>query len=249
MKIAITGKGGAGKTTLAVFLARFLADRGDDVYLIDADPDANVGLALGLAPPQHPRPLSELKDLIAERTGSDSGYGSFFKLNPKVDDIPETHSADADGVRLLRTGRLKKGGSGCYCPENAFLKSILSHMFFSSDAWVILDMEAGIEHLGRATAQGVDVMLVVVEPGQRSIQTAHDVAKLGADIGVTNIGAVINKLSGAQGAEIKRRLEPVTVLAQIPYDENIASADMQGVCAYQGDESQKKIVEMLINNL
>ena len=122
-------------------------------------------------------------------------------------------------------------------------------MFFSSDAWVILDMEAGIEHLGRATAQGVDTMLVVVEPGQRSIQTAHDVAKLGSDIGVTNIGAVINKLSETQGAEIKHRLEPIPVLAQIPYDENVANADMKGICAYQGGENQVRIVENLINNL
>ncbi len=250
MKIAITGKGGAGKTTLAVYLSRYLADRGSKTYLLDADPDANSALALGLdADDQQPLPLTELKDLIRERTGSDSNYGNFFKLNPKVDDVPGDYSIDAGGVRLLRLGRVKKGGAGCMCPENAFLNSVLSHMFFADDAWVILDMEAGIEHLGRGTAQGVDIMLVVVEPGRRSIHTAHEAAALAKDIGVLNVGAVLNKIRGSEGEEIERLLEPVPVLARIPYSDAVAAADMGGECAYRGTKEQVSVIEELMGKL
>ncbi len=249
MKIAVTGKGGAGKTTLTVCMSRYLADRGRDVYLLDADPDANAALALGLGSEDHPQPLTELKDLIEERTGADSGYGNFFKLNPKVDDVPATYSVLASGVRLLRTGRVKKGGSGCMCPENAFLSAVLSHMFFADKAWVILDMEAGVEHLGRATAQGVDAMLVVVEPGRRSIHTAHEVAKLAADIGVAHVGAVLNKLRGDEAGRIERALEPVPVLGRFPYDEDVAMADLEGRCAYRGTDDQVRIVEGLLEKI
>ncbi len=249
MKIAITGKGGAGKTTLSVYIARFIAEQSRDVYLIDADPDANAALALGLNNSEGPLSLADLNDVIKERTGAESGYGGFFTLNPRVDDIPGKYSIDVDGVRLLRTGRLKKGGSGCFCPENAFLSSVVSHMFFGSNAWVILDMEAGIEHLGRATAQGVDAMLVVVEPGKRSIQTAHDVAGLADDIGVSQVGAVINKVRGTEAEEIKELLQPVPVLAQIPYEDDVFRADMRGECAYKGTETQREIVADLINKM
>ncbi len=249
MRIAVTGKGGAGKTTLAIFLSRYLADSGAEVYLLDADPDANAAMALGLDSGSAPVPLTELKELIEERTGSDSGYGGFFKLNPKVDDVPGTYSVDAGGVHLLRTGRLRKGGSGCMCPENAFLRAVLSHMFFGVDSWVILDMEAGVEHLGRATAEGVDAMLAVVEPGMRSIQTAHHVAKLAADIGVGRVGAVLNKLRGGEADGMERLLEPLPVLGRISYDEEVARADLEGGCAYRGTEEQKLMVAGLLERI
>lgn len=250
MKLAVTGKGGAGKTTVAVFLSRYLADQGRSVILIDADPDANAAMALGLDGSVEVRPIIELKQLIQERTGASGAPGQYFSLNPKVDDIPEMYGVVAGGVRLLRMGRLKKGGTGCMCPENAFVRSLLSHLVFRRDQVLILDMEAGIEHLGRATAQGVDQMLVVVEPGLRSVQTAFSVQKLAADIGVRRTGVVINKYRTQTELErIEQQLSPLPVVGRIPYDETIAASDLEGLCAYSGSEEQRRWVEEILSHV
>lgn len=250
MKLAITGKGGAGKTTVAVLLARYLADTGHKVIVLDADPDANTAMALGLDPEHCPEPVSELKGLIAERTGAKGSGGEFFTLNPKVDDIPERYAVDVGGVKLLRMGRLAKGGGGCFCPENAFLKNLLAYLFFSDDQTVILDMEAGVEHLGRGTAQGVDRMLVVVEPGRRSIQTALTIKQYAADIGVNDVGVIINKYrSEDELRSIESELTGLPVVGRIPYDEFIAGADLKGVCPYRGTEDQKRLVQELLRGL
>ena len=247
MKLAITGKGGAGKTTIAVFLAKYLAGEGRQVVLIDADPDANTAMTLGLDPSEGPEPISELKELIAERTGAKGTGGEFFSLNPRVDDIPERCSADADGIKLLRMGRLAKGGAGCFCPENAFLKNLLAYLLFKNDQVVILDMEAGVEHLGRATAQGVDKMLVVVEPGRRSIQTALTIRDYAADIGITDIGVVVNKFRSEEELRaIEEQLGGLPVLGRLPYVDSIAAADLEGVCPYTGTEVQKGLVRDLL---
>jgi CO dehydrogenase maturation factor len=250
MKLAITGKGGAGKTTVAVFLARYLADEGRSVVLIDADPDANAAAALGLDPSAQPEPISELKDLIAERTGSGGSGGQLFTLNPRVDDIPERYAVDADGVRLLRMGRLAKGGAGCFCPENAFLKSLLAHLLFGGDQSVILDMEAGVEHLGRGTAQGVDRMLVVVEPGMRSIQTARTITRYAADIGLDDVAVVINKYRSDQERQaVEDQLGELPVVGRLPYEDSVARADLQGSCPYSRAEGQKAFVRELLEAL
>src|SRR5659263_46217 len=196
MKIAITGKGGVGKTTIAGTLARIFADRGMMVYAVDADPDANLASAIGIEPEAAAAiiPISELGELIRERTGAEPGSSApVFRMNPKVDDIPERFSTEAHGVRLLRLGTVKKGGGGCVCPESALLKALLSHLMLNEREVVLVDMEAGIEHLGRATARGVDAMLVVVEPGRRSIQTAEAITRLAGEIGITNIMLVVNE--------------------------------------------------------
>ncbi|MFP4027881.1 MAG: AAA family ATPase [Candidatus Brocadiia bacterium] len=241
MKLAITGKGGTGKTTIAVILARYLTDQNEEVVLIDADPDANAAMALGLGEDGSPEPVIELEELIKERTGADQGAGQYFSLNPKVDDIPERFSVEADGVKLLRMGRLKKGGTGCMCPENAFVRSLLNHLVFQKQQTVILDMEAGIEHLGRGTAQGVDMMLVVVTPGRRSIQTARDIHDLAADIGVKEVEVVINKYRSDEQVElIEKQLSPLPIAGRISYNETIAAADLEGGCPYTGDARQKE---------
>jgi len=246
MKLAITGKGGTGKTTIAVFLAKYLARQGREVVLIDADPDANAAMALGLDGSVEVRPIIELKDLIQERTGA-KGPGQLFSLTPKVDDIPERYAVSVDGVRLLRMGRLKKGGTGCLCPENAFVRALLNHLVFQKDGVLIMDMEAGVEHLGRGTAQGVDMMLVVVEPGKRSIETARAISQLARDIGIKYVGVVINKYrSPAELEAIREQVAPLPVIGQVPYDEGIARADLEGTCAYTDTAQQRRWAEEIL---
>ncbi len=248
IRLAITGKGGVGKTTVAVFLAKYLAEQGRQVVLIDADPDANTAMTLGLDASEQPEPVSEMKELIAERTGAEGSGGEFFSLNPQVDDIPGRFAVDAGGIKLLRMGRLAKGGSGCFCPENAFLKNLLAHLFFAGQADVVLDMEAGVEHLGRGTAQGVDRMLVVVEPGQRSIQTARIIKRYAADVGIENVGVVINKFrSEDQLRTVQEQLSDLEVVGRFPYSESVAAADLQGVCPYTGSDEQRQAVHRLLD--
>jgi CO dehydrogenase maturation factor len=247
MKIAITGKGGTGKTTLAVLLSRYFADNGREVVLIDCDPDANAAMTLGLPEAEEPSPIIELEELIEERTGA-GGPGQYFSLNPRVDDIPDRFSVEADGVKLLRMGRLKKGGGGCMCPENAFVRSLMSHLVFQQDQAIVLDMEAGVEHLGRGTAQGVDIMLVVVTPGRRSIQTARQIRELARQIGVKNVAAVINQYMPDQDLDpVEHQLNGIPVVARIPYDESIAAADIERTCPYTGSEQQREWIDSLLS--
>jgi len=247
MKLAVTGKGGAGKTTVAVLLARYLAEEGKAVVLIDADPDANTAMTLGLDPSEQPAPISELKELIAERTGAKGTGGELFTLNPRVDDIPARYSVDAGGIKLLRMGRLAKGGAGCFCPENAFLKNLLAYLIFQQDQVVILDMEPGVEHLGRGTAQGVDRMLVVVEPGRRSIQTAFAIRQYAADIGIHNIGVVVNKFRSPEELRaIEEQVQGLPVLGRFPYDADVAAADLLGTSPYKGTDEQKGHIRELL---
>lgn len=250
MKLAISGKGGVGKTTLSVFLAKRLVEQGRKVVLIDADPDANVAMTLGLPPAVQIEPLIELRDLIMERTGATGRPGEYFSLNPRVDDIPERYALEADGVKVLRMGRLKRGGAGCLCPENAFIMALMSHLVFQDSQDVVLDMEAGVEHLGRGTAQGVDALLVVVEPGQRSIQTAFEVRRLATDIAIRRLGVVVNKFRTPEELQsIERQLEPLPVLGRIPFDEAIAASDLRGECPYNGSHKQRQYVDEILSNV
>jgi CO dehydrogenase maturation factor len=206
MKLAITGKGGVGKTTLAAGLALSFAQDGKRVIAIDADPDSNLAATLGFPEPEKIVPLVEMKELIAERTGVEPGtVGGYFKLNPKVDDIPDKFSREHQGIKVLLMGRVKKGGSGCFCPENAFLKAVLSHLFFSREDVVILDMEAGIEHLGRGTAEGVNGLIVVVEPSMRSIETAFRIKSLAKDLKIERVFLVGNKVRSGEDIDFVRR--------------------------------------------
>ncbi len=198
MKVAFTGKGGVGKSTISGLLSRMLRDGGEKVLAIDADPDMNLGMVLGLPDPDI-TPIIEYKELIAERTETEAGKPSpFFKMNPKVDDIPETYWVEHEGIRLLVMGTTHRGGGGCACPENAFLKSLLSHLVVGRNESVVLDMEAGIEHLGRGTAVGMDVMCVVVEPSLTSIETAGRIHKLSRDIGIKKVVLIGNKIESEE---------------------------------------------------
>ena len=188
MKVAVSGKGGVGKTTLSAMLAAAMGLKGQTVIAIDADPDANLGAALGLPPDQCPVPLSEMRELIAERTHAKDAYGGYFKLNPKVDDIPGQYSRQIGPIHLLALGGVRRGGEGCICPATALIKALLTHLALRSEDALIMDMEAGIEHLGRATTQSMDVLLVVVDDGPWSVDTALRVRKLADDIGLRQAG-------------------------------------------------------------
>ncbi len=228
MKIAISGKGGVGKTLLASLLSRTFAESGYSVLAIDADPDANLAATLGFPHPEKIVPISEMKDLIAERTGTRPGRTEvYFKLNPKVDDLPEKYWQEYDGLKLMVMGRTKRGGSGCYCSENVLLKALINHLLLARNEVIIMDMEAGIEHLGRATARAVDKLIVVVEPGRRSIEAAHKINKLAQDISLHNIAIVGNKVRSQSDREfIISSLPGFEFLGFIPYDQAIVEADL-----------------------
>ena len=236
MKLAITGKGGVGKTTTASLLARIYASEGNRVIAIDANPDANLATALGISADEASRitPISELKDLMEERTGAKSGAGGFFKMNPRVDDIPDRFSISKDGIKLLVMGTVKKGGTGCLCPEGALIKSLLSHLVLSRSEVVIMDMDAGVENMGRGTAKAVDAFLIVVEPGQRSFQTARAIRDLAKDLGVTKCYIVGSKTRGeADHQFIINNLPDFEVLGFIDYHPEIADADRLGKSVFE----------------
>jgi len=240
MKIAITGKGGVGKTTFAGVLSKVLAEEGYRVLAVDADPDANLPMALGIPEEKLSSitPLSEIKDIIAKRTEAVPGvFGQMFKLNPKVDDIPEKYCIEHDGIKLLVMGTVKAGGSGCICPEHAFLRALMQHLLLTPQEALIMDMEAGIEHLGRATADCVDAFIVVAEPGQRSIQTLKTIKKLALDIGIQKIFVVGNKIrTNEEKSFIINACENISILGFLPYDAALIEADRQGKTPFNKGE-------------
>ncbi len=230
-KIAVSGKGGVGKTTLSAMLAHIYAERGRNVIAIDADPVGGLAQALGFPRElvDNVTPVSGMDDLIYERTGAKPGTsGGFFTMNPRVDDIPERFSVSHRGIRFLRLGTIETGGSGCICPESALLKALVTHLLLYSDEMLILDMEAGVEHLGRATAQAVDAFLVVLEPGRRSLTTAERVRELAEDIGISHVYAVGNKVRGERDRAFLQDHSPVPMLGYLSVNYDLTDADMRG---------------------
>ncbi len=251
MKIAVSGKGGVGKTTLAAFLVKDFSDRGHVVLAIDADPDANLAGALGFEHPETITPLSEMKDLIGERTESRPGsYGTFFKLNPQVSDLPEKLSLRKGNIHLMVMGGVKRGGGGCICPESVLLKTLVSHLILARNEVVVLDMEAGIEHLGRGTASAVDKLIVVVEPGKRSIETAQHIRTLARDLGLKNIALVGNKIRGTQDQSfLENQLSDFPFLGFLPYDEQVIEADLQGMAPFDKESALADRVHDMVDRL
>ncbi len=251
MKIAVSGKGGVGKTTLVATLAHVFSKKGSDVIAIDADPDANLASALGFSDATDIVPVCNMKELISERTGSsEETYGKFFKLNPLVSDLPDKLAHEINGMKFISLGAIKRGGGGCACPENVFLKSLLTHLILLREEVVVVDMEAGIEHLGRATVQAVDALIVVMEPGMRSVQTFHQVEKLGKDIGIKKVFAVLNKVANARQREIvEKELKGVPLLGSISFSDGIAEADLMGKPAFDNNKQLISEVEEILSNL
>ncbi len=244
MRLAITGKGGVGKTTLASTLARLYADEGRCVLAADVDPDANLGLALGLSQEEVDAivPISKMRTLVEERTGANEA-NKFFKLNPYVADIPEKYAKDVHGVKLLVMGTVDVGGTGCVCPEHVMLKAILSSLTYRKDDVVIMDMEAGLEHLGRGTAANMDQFIVVIEPGARSVQTYHNVRRLARDLGVKRVRVVANKLRDQRDEDfVRSQIPEEDLLGCLYYDPQIMDADRCGQSPY--DHSPAAIAQI-----
>jgi CO dehydrogenase maturation factor len=243
-KIAVSGKGGVGKTTLSALLAHIYAERGGGVIAIDADPAGGLAEALGLPSELSDGvvPVAEMEDLIYERTGAKPGtFGGFFQLNPRVDDIPDRFSVTHRGISFLRLGTIEAGGSGCICPESAMLKALVTHLLLYRDEMLILDMEAGVEHLGRATAQAVDAFLAVVEPGRRSLTTAQRVRKLAQDIGIDQVYVVGNKVRNDRDWTFIQAESPVPALGYLSANPELTEADLAGAGVF--DAAPKAVEE------
>ncbi len=253
MKIAVTGKGGVGKTTTASLLARIFAREGKRVIAIDANPDANLAAALGISEDavSSIKPIAEMSELIQERTGAKPGsMGGFFKVNPKVDDIPDKFAVEKDGIKLLVMGTVKQGGSGCLCPEGALLKSLLSHLVLGRSEVVIMDMDAGVENVGRGTAKAVDAFIIIVEPGQRSFQTARAIRDLAKDLGVSKSYIVGSKVrDDADRTFIAENLPEFEILGYITFNPEIARADRLGESVFDTAPKAVEDVTMIKDRL
>lgn len=253
MKIAISGKGGVGKTTLSALLAQAYADNGHNVLAVDADPSPCLAGALGFPPELRAKlhPISEMDDLIYERTGAKPGtIGGFFTINPRVDDIPERFSVIHRGVRLLEMGSVDLGGSGCICPESAMLKTLFTHLLFRDEDILILDMYAGVEHLGRATVDFVDAMIIAVEPTRRSLGTAGQIKTLAEQIGLHRLWLVGNKVRNEDEAAFLHDESPgLPVLGLLPADLAVQEADRLGIPVYDHVPALHKVAISMANDL
>ncbi len=240
MKIAVAGKGGSGKTTLSAGLCLAFAEEGRPVLAVDADSNNCLGYALGF--PQETLdkvvPLSEMTETLKERAGM-AEKGGYFLLNPEVEDLLDTHAVKHNGIRLLVMGTVTEPGGGCVCPESVVLRALTRHLV-SRDEAVILDLEAGVEHLGRGTARHVDWLLIIAEANQTSLRTATRIASLAAGLGIPKVGVVANRVrKPTEEEEIRRALEKLPLLGTIPYDPLLENA---AVLPWGKDETLRKAV-------
>ncbi len=237
LKIAIGGKGGVGKTTICAIWAQLFRESGFDVLVIDADPNTTLASAFGISSEQCPEPLTRMKQLIAERTGTGKdAVGTYFRLNPKVSDLPEKYSIEVNGLKLLVLGGITQGGAGCACPEGAFLKALLTHTILQRRELVLVDLAAGVEFLGRASVQGIDAFISVVEPGGRSIETANNINKMAKDLGISCIGTIANKITEPAQAEIiKSQLKDTELLGTLRYSRSLQEADLRRTAVFGAD--------------
>jgi CO dehydrogenase maturation factor len=251
VKLAIAGKGGVGKTTIAALLVNSFKRDGRSVLAIDADPATNLAASLDFPRPQDITPVIKMKNLIEERTGAkESDIGAYFNLNPYVADIPDKYAVSHNGIKLMVMGGFRSVASGCFCAENAFLKALLSHLLVKRNEVIIVDMEAGIEHLSRGTAAAVDFLIIVVEPGKRSIETAHKIRELATSAGIKRIGVLGNKVRGVEDEEmIRAAMVPIEMLGFVSDSPLVREADIKGLSLFNSDEKVNKEIEVIKSNI
>lgn len=256
IKIAVSGKGGVGKTTICAVWAQLFAEDGFDVIAVDADPDTNLCNAFGIAPELRPEPLIRMKQLIAERTGTGKeAVGAYFRLNPKISDLPEKYCLKIPecSLKLLILGAISQAGAGCACSAGAFLKAMLTHTILQRQEAVLVDLDAGVEFMGRASVQGIDALVVVIEPGSRSIETALNITRMAQKLGVKHVAGIVNKVTSPQQIEtIKSQLKNLTVLAAIDYSSEVQQADLYCKNVYQASPSlvdKLRTAKNALNNL
>jgi len=246
MKIAVAGKGGVGKTVVAGVLASFFAEKGFKVLAIDADPSPNLALTLGISLDQANKivPISENAGLIEQKTST--GIGGVYRLTFTVKDIVEKFSVKCPyHVNLLVMGTVRSAGGGCTCPANAVVRELLRHLLVERDEVVLMDMEAGVEHMGRGTAKHVDVLLSVTDPSLKSLETAKRIHNLATEAGVPRVFIVGNKVSNLGEAKLIERFaadNSFLLVGMVPYDEQIMRADVHGKTPLEYARDSKGVI-------
>ncbi len=248
MKLAVTGKGGVGKTTVSALLAHAFKSAGHSVVAIDCDPDSNLLACMGYPHPEKVKPLVELHALIEEKMGVKPGTtGGMFRLNPFVEDIPQRYAVEIDGIRVLVAGAVKKGGAGCYCPENSLIRALIAHLLVDETSDLVLDMEAGVEHLSRGTIGTVDALLIVVEPGLRSVETAIRVRDLARDLGLKRVIALGNKIQNEYDIGFLRKaMRDIELVGFLPFDVRIREAEIAGRPVVSASEQMRRAIHDVV---
>ena len=245
VKIAVSGKGGVGKTFVAGVLAQFFGKKGLKVLAIDADPSPNLALTLGIPWDEANKivPVSENSQLLESKTRTD--YEGVYRLSFTVDDIVEKFGVKSPyGLSLLVMGTVRSAGGGCTCPANAVIRALLRHLIVERDEAVVVDMEAGVEHMGRGTARHVDTMLIIADSSLKSLETAKKIYELATEVGIKNAFMVGNKVRNSSEGDLIQRFaakNKMSVLDLIPYDEKVLRADREGEAPLKYAENSEGI--------
>lgn len=225
MKIAFCGKGGVGKSTIAALLCKALLDTGYEVLAIDADPSPHLGRLLGFSETEGLTPLSEMRELLAERAQK---QGPYYTLNPRIEDLPERFMLTRDGLRLMVLGAIREAGGGCACPEQTVLRRLLSFLILQAREAVVVDMEAGVEHFGRSTVVPMDFILVVTQPYRGSLETTRQILRLARDLNLERVVVVGNAVRGPEDERYLASFLGVEPVLSFPEDPEILRAEREG---------------------
>jgi len=246
MKLAIGGKGGVGKTTICAHIIKELSERGRQVLAVDADPSPHLGRLLGFSGLDKITPIAEMKDLLQERSEKN---GPFYKINPKVDDLPERFMLQEHGIKLMVLGSIQQAGVGCACADNAVLRSLLNLLLLSPNEDIVLDMEAGVEYLGRGTIVGVDYFLVVVQPYRGSIETALKILRLSKELKLSNVFFIANQITNEEDIDFITNALGTKPIASYPDVREIKVFERNSEPIWKASDDFRSITRSLVDKL